>query len=83
MIVSAGVIVLRRIRPEVRRPFRVPFFPVIPALGVILCGYLMLSLPLVTWLRFGLWLLIGLVVYASYSYRHSVLNRPPAQPTDA
>ncbi len=79
MIVSAGVIVLRQIRPEVRRPFRVPFFPVIPALGVILCGYLMLSLPLVTWLRFGLWLLVGLVVYASYSYRHSVLNRPPAR----
>ena len=74
MIVSAGVIVLRRTRPDMQRPFRVPLFPVVPALGVVLCGYLMLSLPLVTWLRFVVWLVLGLVVYTLYSYRSSKLN---------
>jgi len=74
MIVSAGVIVLRRTRPELPRPFRVPLFPVVPALGVVLCGYLMASLPLATWIRFGVWLVLGLLVYAGYSYRSSKLN---------
>ncbi|MDD5563392.1 MAG: amino acid permease [Thermoanaerobaculaceae bacterium] len=71
MIVSAGVLVLRRTRAEVERPFRVPFFPVIPILGIVLCGYLMASLPLITWLRFLVWLVVGLVIYAGYGYRHS------------
>ncbi len=74
MIVSAGVIVLRRTRPDLKRPFRVPLFPVVPALGVVLCGYLMLSLPLATWIRFAVWLVLGLVVYTMYSYRSSKLN---------
>jgi APA family basic amino acid/polyamine antiporter len=74
MIVSAGVIVLRRTRPDLPRPFKVPLFPVVPALGVVLCGYLMASLPLATWIRFGVWLVLGLVVYAGYSYRSSKLN---------
>lgn len=72
-IVSAGVIVLRYTRKDMRRPFRVPLFPVVPALGIGLCGYLMVSLPLITWLRFGGWMVLGLVVYATYSYRHSKL----------
>ena len=74
MIVSAGVIVLRRTRPDLPRPFKVPLFPVVPALGVVLCGYLMASLPLATWIRFGVWLVLGLLVYAGYSYRSSKLN---------
>ena len=78
MIVSAGVIVLRRTRPDLHRPFRVPLFPVVPALGVVLCGYLMASLPLATWIRFGVWLVIGLVVYSTYSFRRSHLNEPMA-----
>jgi APA family basic amino acid/polyamine antiporter len=73
MIVSAGVLVLRYTRAEVSRPFKVPLFPLIPALGILLCGYLMFSLPLMTWLRFLIWLVVGLVIYASYSYRHSLL----------
>jgi APA family basic amino acid/polyamine antiporter len=73
MIVSAGVLVLRRTRPEVHRPFKVPLYPVIPILGIVLCGYLMLSLPFVTWLRFLVWLVIGLVIYTGYSFRHSKL----------
>jgi basic amino acid/polyamine antiporter, APA family len=84
VIVSAGVIVLRYTRAEVPRPFRVPLFPLVPALGIGLCGYLMLSLPGVTWLRFAIWLVIGLLIYAGYSYRHSKLvdgagsEQPPA-----
>jgi len=71
MIVSAGVIVLRRTRKAMHRPFRVPLFPIVPILGIGLCGYLMASLPLVTWLRFGIWLVAGLLIYVFYSYRHS------------
>ena len=75
MIVSGGVIVLRRLRPEVPRPFRVPLFPAIPVLGVLLCGYLMASLPGMTWIRFLIWLGIGFVLYGSYGIKHSRLAR--------
>ncbi|MCU0292331.1 MAG: amino acid permease [Thermoanaerobaculaceae bacterium] len=74
MIVSAGVVILRHTRKDMHRPFKVPLFPVVPILGVALCGYLMASLPLMTWLRFGIWLAIGLAIYAGYSYRHSKLS---------
>jgi len=74
-IVSGGVLVLRWTRPEIPRPFRVPLFPVIPALGVILCLYLMVSLPGVTWLRFLGWLVVGLVVYTAFGRKRSLLNR--------
>jgi APA family basic amino acid/polyamine antiporter len=71
LIVCAGVIVLRRTRPELVRPFRVPWFPVLPALGIVLCAYLMVSLPGSAWVRFVIWLAIGLVIYASYGFRRS------------
>jgi len=67
--------VLRRTDPNRARPFRVPFNPVFPTLGVIFCLVLMLSLPLETWLRFFGWLAIGLVIYFLYSVRHSKLRR--------
>ncbi len=76
-IVCAGVIVLRYVRADIPRPFRAPAFPLVPALGILLCGYLMLSLPGITWVRFLVWLVIGLVIYASYSHRHSRLAPPP------
>jgi APA family basic amino acid/polyamine antiporter len=76
MIVSGGVIVLRRLRPEVARPFRVPLFPYIPALGVLLCGYLMFSLPGATWVRFLIWLGLGFIFYGTYGMTHSRLARP-------
>ena len=72
-IVSGGVIVLRRIRPEVARPFKVPLFPAIPIMGVLLCGYLMASLPGMTWVRFLLWLGAGFVLYGTYGIKHSRL----------
>jgi len=73
IIVAAGVIVLRYSRPDIHRPFRAPLSPVLPALGIILCGYLMMSLPLVTWFRFLAWLVLGLILYFGYSFRSSAL----------
>ncbi len=75
VLVCAGVMHLRYTRPELKRPFRTPFGAVTPLLGIVFCVYLMLSLPPVTWVRFGIWLALGLVIYFVYSRRHSTLNR--------
>jgi basic amino acid/polyamine antiporter, APA family len=77
LLVSIGVIVLRRARPDLERPFRVPLMPVIPILSVLASLWLMLNLQTATWIRFGIWLVIGLVVYFAYSFRHSRLVRGP------
>jgi len=74
VIVCAGVIVLRFLRADVHRPFKVPLAPFLPAVGILLCGYLMVSLPWITWLRFLAWLVLGLVIYFSYSFRKSALG---------
>jgi APA family basic amino acid/polyamine antiporter len=73
-LVCSGVIVLRRKDPSRPRPFRAPFVPVFPLLGVFFCGALMLSLPIETWIRFFVWLAIGLLIYFFYSVRHSKLQ---------
>ena len=73
VVVSAAVIVLRHKRPEVPRPFRVPFGYVFPVLGVLSCLYLMLSLSAVTWVRFLVWLDIGMMIYWFYGRTHSPL----------
>jgi APA family basic amino acid/polyamine antiporter len=75
IIVAAGVIVLRYARPDIHRPFRAPLSPVLPAIGILLCGYLMKSLPLVTWFRFLAWLAVGLIIYFAYSLRSSALHK--------
>ncbi|WP_245537334.1 APC family permease [Thiocystis violascens] len=72
-LVCIGVVSLRATHPDLPRPFKTPWSPVVPLLGAISCLYLMLNLPLVTWLRFGLWLALGLVIYFMYSRRHSAL----------
>jgi APA family basic amino acid/polyamine antiporter len=74
ILVCLGVVVLRRTHASRPRPFRVPFVPVFPILGVIFCIALMLSLPVLTWIRFFVWLAIGLVIYFLYSVRHSRLR---------
>ncbi|MGI8891570.1 MAG: amino acid permease [Chthoniobacterales bacterium] len=74
-LVCSGVIVLRRKDPDRPRPFRVPFVPVFPILGVLFCGALMLSLPIETWIRFFIWLVLGLLIYFFYGVGHSRLRR--------
>jgi basic amino acid/polyamine antiporter, APA family len=75
VLVNAGVIILRRTRPEMARPFRVPFSPVFPLVGIALCVYLMAQLPITTWVRFFGWLAAGILIYVLYGYRHSRLRR--------
>jgi basic amino acid/polyamine antiporter, APA family len=77
-LVNLGVIVLRRTKPELERGFRVPFVPVFPIIGAALCVHLMTKLTGETWMRFGIWLVIGLVIYAFYGYRHSTLRSTTA-----
>ena len=75
VLVAIGVIVLRRTNPDRARPFRTPLVPWVPLFAVVMCGYLMLQLPRVTWVRFVVWLGVGLLIYFSYGIRHSVLRR--------
>jgi len=74
VLVCLGVIVLRAKHPELTRPFKSPFSPLFPILGMISCGSLMMFLPEQTWTRFLIWLCLGLVVYFAYSIKHSKLN---------
>jgi APA family basic amino acid/polyamine antiporter len=76
VLVSVGVIVLRIREPERRRGFRVPFGPVIPVLSVVFCFLLMAGLPIITWFRFLIWLVIGLVIYFFYSRHRSEFAKP-------
>jgi APA family basic amino acid/polyamine antiporter len=78
VLVSAGVIVLRRQEPDRVRPFRAPWVPVTPMISIVACLYLMFQLPRVTWIRFGIWLVLGLVVYFFYGVRHSRLRAAAA-----
>ncbi|HVK21280.1 MAG TPA: amino acid permease [Actinokineospora sp.] len=75
ILVSAGVIVLRRTRPDLPRGFRVPWVPLIPVLAIGACLWLMLNLTVLTWLRFIVWMVLGVVIYFAYGRRHSVLGR--------
>lgn len=73
VVVCAAVLRLRQTRPDAVRPFRVPFGPVFPVLGILSCLYLMLSLPVLTWVRFLVWLDLGLIIYWFYGRTHSTL----------
>ncbi|WP_410653886.1 amino acid permease [Amycolatopsis sp. lyj-112] len=83
ILVSAGVMVLRRTRPDLPRAFRVPWVPVIPILAILACLWLMLNLTVLTWLRFIAWMLLGVVVYFAYSRRHSLLGKQNKDETSA
>jgi APA family basic amino acid/polyamine antiporter len=74
VIVCAGVMILRVQRPHVKRPFRAPLIWVVGPLGIFMCGFMMVFLPLDTWLRLAGWTVIGLIIYGLYSARHA---RPP------
>jgi len=74
-LVSIAVPVLRRSRPDLDRPFRVPLSPWLPILSALICVYLMVNLSLETWLRFLVWMVLGFVVYFAYGHRHSRVRR--------
>jgi APA family basic amino acid/polyamine antiporter len=74
-IVCVSIVVLRKTRPDIERPFRTPLVPLIPILGALICLVQMAALPLDTWLRLIIWMAIGVVIYFTYSYRHSVIRK--------
>ncbi|WP_230194383.1 amino acid permease [Streptomyces coriariae] len=78
VVVAIGVIILRRSRPDLPRSFRTPWVPFLPIVSVCASLWLMLNLPAETWLRFGIWMVIGFVVYFLYGRSHSLLGRSRA-----
>ncbi len=76
ILVSIGVLILRRTRPDLPRAFRTPFVPVLPIVSALVCFYLMLNLAVETWIRFVVWMAIGLCIYFAYSRKHSHLGQP-------
>lgn len=74
VLVSAGVIILRRTRPELKRSFRVPAVPFVPAAAILACLWLMVNLSVATWIRFVVWLVLGFLIYFTYGARHSRLQ---------
>jgi APA family basic amino acid/polyamine antiporter len=71
VFVCGGILYLRYHDPEAHRPFKTPFFPYVPILGILVCGYLMTGLPFGTWVRLGSWMAVGLLLYATYGRFHS------------
>src|SRR3984885_9673387 len=76
VIVCAAVMIMRRTHPEVHRPFRAPFGPVVPILGILSCLILMFSLPAANWVRLAVWLVVGLIIYFAYGRKHSRVGNP-------
>ncbi|MDQ6659196.1 MAG: amino acid permease [Actinomycetota bacterium] len=83
VLVSIGVIILRRKRPDLPRGYRVPFMPVVPILSVIACVWLMVNLVAFTWIRFAVWLVVGVAVYFAYGRTHSRVGLRAADGTAA
>jgi len=80
VLVCLGILVLRVREPERPRPFRAPFSPVVPVLGIVACLYLILGLPATAWIRFALWLVVGLAVYFLFGFQRSRLRPQPTPP---
>lgn len=74
LMVCVGILILRKTDPNAKRPFKVPFVPLIPILGILVCLIMMAFLPWETWLRLGVWLIIGLAIYFWYGKKNSKLN---------
>jgi APA family basic amino acid/polyamine antiporter len=75
VVVAIGVVILRRTRPDLHRSFRTPWVPFLPIVSVLATLWLMLNLPSETWLRFVIWMVIGIAVYFLYGRSHSRLGR--------
>src|SRR5690606_23931060 len=74
-LVCFGILVLRKRLPNAERPFRTPWVPVVPILGILVCVYLMYSLPSESWIRLAGWMLLGILVYFFYGKRHSKIRQ--------
>jgi APA family basic amino acid/polyamine antiporter len=79
VLVCGSVIYLRRSDQAAARPFRAPGVPVVPILGILFCLLLMAGLPLMTWVRLAVWLVVGLAIYLSYGRSHSRLRHREAE----
>ena len=79
VMVCGAVLAMRKISPEAERPFKAPWFPFIPIMGILTCLLLMFSLPPENWLRLFIWLAIGFLIYFLYGIRHSVLRKAAAR----
>jgi APA family basic amino acid/polyamine antiporter len=77
-IIALGVIVLRKTQPDLPRKFMCPWVPVLPILSILCCGFLMSQLATLTWYCFIIWLVIGVIIYFTYSRRHALLGKPGA-----
>ena len=75
LVVCVGVLVLRKTRPDLQRPFRVPFAPVVCVFGALFCGFLVIQLSGNAWMLAGIWTTLGFLIYGLYGYRNSKLNR--------
>jgi len=80
VIVCIAVMILRHTNPAQHRPFRTPWVPVVPILGIIICGYMMYELGWLNWARLIIWLIIGLVIYFTYGRHHSRVQKMQAEP---
>jgi APA family basic amino acid/polyamine antiporter len=80
VLVAVGILILRRTDPQRPRPFRTPFLPWVPLGAILTCAWLMAELPWLTWMRFVIWLVVGLIIYFAYSYRKASLPRFAKKP---
>lgn len=78
-MVGVTVLILRKKHPKLKRGFMVPLVPVLPIISIVCCVFLMVNLPLTTWIYFGLWLLLGIIVYFAYSKKHSHLKQDESE----
>ena len=75
ILVCAGVIIMRKSDPDAERPFKTPLVPLVPILGMVVCGAMIFGLGWANWVRLFVWLIIGFVIYFSYGIRNSKLNK--------
>ena len=73
-IVCISILILRKKRPEIHRPFKTPWVPLVPILGALICTAQMIALPFDTWLRLIIWMIVGVVIYSLYGIKHSKMN---------
>jgi basic amino acid/polyamine antiporter, APA family len=82
VLVSIGIIIMRKRMPDAPRTFRTPLVPIVPILGILVCVSMMLSLPLVTWIRLFVWMGLGFIIYFTYGIKHSKIRKAEEEKKD-